>query len=236
MWFLISMGRPEQCGRVIRSMMNCGLSTPGRLVVNGTADEAAYRQIELPNNWNIEVLPQNLGVCGAMAKMFRDYPTEDCYSLVCDDEFVETPGFDVRLMEAAGRWGIAHGNDRQMTDRPEEWLHTFATYGGDLVRAVGWWPLPGLWHCFFDNTWQLIAKEFGLRRYCRDVLTTHINTWDESAPMDATYVAGRQPSHLDEARFQQWKRDEWPIQCGRLRAIIRFNERFGAGNKGPIIP
>ena len=215
------MGRPAQCGRVIRSMMGCGLSTPGRLIVNGTADEAAYRAITLPDAWEIEVLPENIGVCGAMAKMFRDYPTEDHYSLVCDDEFVETPGFDVRLIQAASRWGISHGNDRENTDGPDEWLHTYATYGGELVRAVGWWPLPGLWHCFFDNTWQVIAKEFGLRRYCRDVLTTHINTWHGTAPNDATYTAGRLQSDRDKARFEQWKRDEWPYVRERIRRMLK---------------
>lgn len=221
MWFMISMGRPEQCGRVIRSMMDCGLSTPGRLVVNGTADEAAYRQIELPSNWDIEVLPQNLGVCGAMAKMFRDYPSEDCYSLVCDDEFVETPGFDVRLIEAAGRWGISHGNDRQFTDDAEGWLNTFATYGGDLVRAVGWWPLPGIWHYYFDNVWVLIAKEFGLRRYCRDILTTHPNPAYGTGVMDATYEAARRPVLQDKNRYDNWVQSEWPYVRQRIRGMLR---------------
>ena len=221
MWFLISMGRPDQCGRVVKSMRDCGISTHGKLIVNGTDDEMAYRSIILPPNWSIEVLPKNIGVCGAMAKAFRDHPTEDCYSLICDDEFVETPGFDSRLIQSAGRWGISHGNDRQMTDRPEEWLHTYATYGGDLVRAVGWWPLPGLWHGYFDNAWQTIAKEFGLRRYCRDVLTTHINTWHGTAENDDTYKAGRDPAEKDRQRFEQWLRDEWPGLRKKLASILK---------------
>jgi hypothetical protein len=221
MWFLISMGRSDQCSRVVYQMIECGISTHGRLIVNGTEDEAAYRAIILPDQWEIQVLPQNIGVCGAMAKMFRDYPTEDCYSLVCDDEFVETTGFDKRLIEAAGRWGISHGNDRQMTDQPEEWLHTYATYGGDLVRAVGWWPLPGLWHSGFDNTWQVIAREFGLRRYCKDVLTTHINTWNGTATEDETYRIGRVPAETDMARFHQWKDIEWPSLRNRLKSEFR---------------
>ena len=202
-------------------MIACDVSTHGRLIVNGMVDEEAYRSIVLPDQWEIEVLPQNIGVCGAMAKMFRDYPTEDCYSLICDDEFVETTGFDKILIGSAGRWGISHGNDRQMTDQPCEWLHTYATYGGDLVRAVGWWPLPGLWHSGFDNTWQVIAKEFGLRRYCRDVLTTHVNTWNGTATEDETYRIGRSPAETDMARFHQWKEIEWPSLRNRLKSEFR---------------
>lgn len=201
-------------------MIEHGLSTHGTLIVNGTDDEAAYRAIPLPAKWTIEVLPQNIGVCGAMRKAFRDYPTEDSYTLCCDDEFPRTHGFDANLIEAAGQWGISHGNDEQNTDAG--WIHTFSTWGGSIVREVGWWPLPKVWHCFgVDNTWQIIAKEFGLRRYCRDVLTTHLNTWHGTAPMDATYEAGRIPSSQDEVIFQSWIKNDWPYLRDRLRTALR---------------
>lgn len=224
MWFLVSYNRAEQCGRVVQSLIDCGISTPGRLIVQGRQQEDGYRQIQLPDDWEIDVLPENIGLCGALQKSFREFPSEGCYSVLADDEFVHTPGFDKRIMEAAGRWGIAHGNDGWRTD--QGWYHTLATHGGDLVRAVGWWALPGLWHAYFDNAWQEIGRDFGLRRYCRDVKTTHLNVdVDEkgggTAEWDDTYRKGRAPAAQDQARFQQWRAEEYPILKERLRSILK---------------
>lgn len=224
MWFLISYNRAEQCGRVVKSMIDCGISTPGRLIVNGTDQESAYRSIKLPDKWEIDVLPINIGVCGAMAKCFREYPTEDCYSLICDDEFVKTQGFDVRLIQAAGRWGLSHGCDGWRCTYGM--YHTYATFGGDLLRAVGWWPLPGLWHGYFDFVWQEIGNHFGLRRYCRDVKTIHLNVdrdWagGGGAEWDETYDVARQRRQADSDVFVRWRESEWPKLSRHMKSILR---------------
>jgi len=224
MWFMVSYNRAKQCGDVIQSMIDCGISTPGRLIVQGREQESEYRSINLPLGWEIDVLTQNIGLCGALSKSFREYPTEQCYSVLADDEFVHTKGFDLRIMEAAGRWGIAHGNDGWRTD--QGWYHTLVTHGGDLVRAVGWWALPGLWHNYFDNAWQHIGAEFGLRRYCRDMRTTHLNVdKDEkgggTAEWDDTYRVGRQRAESDRAIFEAWKMNEYPQIRRRLKLLLR---------------
>lgn len=224
MWFLVSYNRPSQCGDVMQSLRDCGLSTPGKLIVQGRDHERAYRSIEIPSNWSIEVLPQNVGLCSALQKSFREYPSEECYSVLADDEFVHSQGFDRTIIDAAGRWGISHGNDGWRTD--QGWYHTLATYGGDLVREVGWWALPRLWHAYFDNAWQDIGAAMGLRRYCTDVRTTHLNVdVDErgggTAPWDETYRRGRASAERDRSIYETWRRDELPRLLDRLRYAMR---------------
>ena len=224
MWFLVSYNRAKQCGDVVKSLIDCGISTPGRLIVQGREQEAAYREIVLPSGWEIDVLPENIGLCGALRKSYREYPTEQCYSVLADDEFVHTPGFDIRIMEAAGSWGIAHGNDGWRTD--QGWYHTLATHGGELVRAVGWWALDGLWHNYFDNAWQDIGRDFGLRRYCTDVKTTHLNVdTDEfgggTAEWDHTYRTGRGRAEQDKQLYEKWKAIEYPLLKAKLKQSLR---------------
>ena len=226
MWILPTMSRPVACQAVIDSMVAANLSTPGLVIVNGDPGNA-YRSIRLPAKWSIITFEDNRGVCGAMNWAFEQFPRADFYALVCDDEFVFTEQFDLKLIEAAGRWNIAHGNDGWQS---ETRIHTYATWGGELIRAVGWWSLPGLWHWYFDDCWELIASEFGLRRFCRDVLTEHRHYTAGRATFDPTYQAGQSRAGQDQAVFEDWKRDEWPALRGRLRQI-RCSKRNAANHK-----
>lgn len=207
MWILPTMGRATQCQEVVNSAMAGGISTPGIVLVNGPEQTELYRSLRLPGDWSIAQLPQNLGICGALNLAFTSFRDEAWYGLVCDDEFVFTPQFDLKLVSAAGSWAIAHGNDGW---RSEKRIHTYVVFGGDLIRLTGWWALPGLWHWYFDDVWEMIAQEFKLRRFCRDVQTQHRHFAAGQAPIDATYQSGESRTEQDKVRFHQWKEDDWP--------------------------
>lgn len=212
------MDRPQRCQQALDSMMASGISTPGRVIVNGPLQADAYSRLRLPDDWSIEFLPENLGICGALNWAFRRWHSEPWYGMPCDDELVFTPGFDRTLISEAGGWNIAHGNDGW---RSEYRLWTYATYGGDLLRTVGYWAPAGLWHWYFDDHWETIAAEFGLKRHCVDVRTEHRHTDNGAAGMDATYQAGRERTEEDRLRFEAWKRSEWLPIRQRLMAAMR---------------
>lgn len=215
MWILPTLGRPKECAEVIASMIARGITTQGILVVNGTEDEDAYRQIPLPSNWTIEVLPENIGACGAMRKAFADYPQEPWYGLICDDEYVFTDQFDKLLIEAAGDWCISHGNDGVPGN-----IHTYVAIGGELVRSVGFWAIDELWHGHHDRIWQKIGYGLGLIRFCSDVQTEH-RTFDYQtvAEKDATYALKWQQIELDDWLYANWIANEWPTIHRRLAAM-----------------
>ena len=196
-------------------MIAAGISTPGFVVVNGPLQIEAYRRMRLPFGWELIELPVNLGICGGLNWCFEKFPNEPWYGMPCDDELVFTEGFDRVLIDAAGAWNISHGNDGWMS---ETRLWTYATYGGDLLRAAGYWALPGLWHWYFDDHWELVAKEFSLKRHCREVVTEHRHVYNETAAPDATFNAGRSRAAADRAAFNAWRSRGWP----KLRERISF--------------
>lgn len=215
MWFLPTMGRAARCQEVMDAALAAGISTPGMILVNGPQEAEWYQALTLPPRWSMDLLPENLGICGALNLAFHQFPNEPWYGLVCDDEFVFTQGFNLKLVAATERIGIAHGNDGW---RSEKRIHTYVVFGGDLLRQTGWWALPGLWHWYFDDVWETIAQEFGLRRFCRDVQTEHRHYATGRAPNDATYQSGESRSEQDKERFRHWKESEWP-QLRRSLAI-----------------
>lgn len=217
MWVLPTYNRPEKCAAVMDQILSVGCTEPGMVIVNGYEGISQYSRIRLPKNWQMIFSPVNLGVCGAMQLHFLNYPNEPYYALFCDDEYVYTPGWDTTLVKAAGRFGIAHGNDGWQS---ENRLHTYAVFGGDLIRTVGWWALPNLWHWYFDDIWELIAKDFQLKRFCRDVKTEHKHYLSGKAPRDKTYEAAELRANEDRQRYQEWLTNHYPRTKERLKAAM----------------
>jgi len=217
MWCLTTMGRPTQCAAVLKAMVDHGMSTPGIVVVNGPERADEYRQIVLPDQWQIEFLPENIGLCASFNRMFSKFPNEPWYGAVCDDEFIFTEGFDQTLVQHAGSWCVAHANDGWQSEKR---IHTFAVHGGELLRFLGWWALPGLWHWYFDDVIETIAGELDLRRFCKDVRSEHRHWCTGAATFDDVYRLGESRSEQDREVFLKWKTEEWPRTKERLSQRI----------------
>lgn len=192
---------------MLRQINEVGCTTPGIVIVQGTETDYSEVKAVLPSDWKITTLPHNHGICGAMQWFFNHHPHEPFYGLVCDDEHVFTPGWDRTLIEAAGKNCISHGNDGWQSERR---IHGYATWGGDLLRAVRWWAIPGLWHWYFDDVWERIAADLNLRRWCPEVKVEHKHYLAGKTEKDATYAAGESMSRNDQRVFYAWLNYEWP--------------------------
>lgn len=213
MWVLPSYKRPEKCQEVLKAIKFVGTSTPGLVIVNGMDDVLAYQKMTLPDGWKIAILPQNIGVCGAMNWAFNRYPNEPFYGLICDDEYVYTTGWDKRLIEAAGSKYVAHGNDQWMSKHR---MHAYVTWGGDLLRHIGWWSLPGLWHWYHDNAWEQLMAGTNAVRFCQDVRCEHKHYLAGKTPKDMTYALGESRAAQDQAIYQQWVMTQYPLMKKKL--------------------
>jgi glycosyltransferase involved in cell wall biosynthesis len=213
MWILPSYNRPDQCREVIEQMKKMGCSTRGVLLVNG-GDSKPYENIELPEGWTGLYLLRNLGVCGAMNKLYELYPDEPWYGLICDDEFPLTENWDTQLVEAAGDWKIAHGNDGWQS---QERIHGIVVLGGKLVRELGWMALPGLWHWFVDNTWELIAGYCGTRVLVKDAFMEHRHWRAGKAAKDEVHELGESRALEDRAIFVRWATGDARIVLNKLK-------------------
>jgi hypothetical protein len=207
MWVLPTYKRPDKCQAVLKAIKYVGNSSPGLIVVNGTEDAVAYQKMDLPPNWSMAILPQNIGVCGAMNWAFNRYPNEPFYGLICDDEYVYSTGWDKTLIDAAGAKNVSHGNDKWQSGKR---MHAYVTWGGDLIRHLGWWALPGLWHWYHDNVWELLMQGTNAVKFCDTVHCEHKHYLAGKTVKDATYTSGESRAMQDQAIFQQWVMTELP--------------------------
>lgn len=111
------------------------------------------------------------------------YPNASQYGWLADDTFPRTRGWDEKLEEAAGHGYLAYANDlwlsrdpgaRDALERGAD-LSSGLCWGGDLVRAVGWWALPGTRQAGIDTAWTAIVGKLRRHRYLDDVVVEHHN-------------------------------------------------------------
>lgn len=197
MWFLPSYNRPEQCAEVLDTCVKTGMTTPGVLLVQGQDDR--YEKIELPKGWTRVYRLTNVGLSQGLQYLFSTWRDEPWFGLITDDHFPETQGWDLPLIEAAGKTCIAHCNDGWQSD---ERIFGLTVFGGDLLRALRYWTVPGTWHCFNDDFWEAIAKDFPVRRYLKDIKVQSPHCMKGDAPVDMTYKAAYARFEEDRAAYE----------------------------------
>ncbi len=220
MWVIKSYNRPGQCARLVEQLVKTGMTTPGILFVNGGDNDVKrqYGEIPLPDGWARVFHDPNIGCNAPLNEMFRRSPNEPWYGCIDDDEWVETHGWDTRLIEAAGAWNIARADDGWQSDKR---LHGFVTLGGDLVRAAGWWVLPGLWHYHGEEVWEVLSRELGLSVFCWDIQAEHRHWRNNKAQNDSTYQTQGARRYDDMLTFKRWMRHDMPELVKRIRELRR---------------
>lgn len=217
MWIVPTYNRPERFRNFMESAIDAGCESKGIVVVNGGERVEDYRNCIIPTQWEYEELPQNIGMCAALNYVFRKYPNEPFYGLLTDDERIATKGWDVRMIDAAGSKYVAHANDGMQS---ETRIHSCMTLGGDLVRAIGNIAIPGLFHWYFDDMWELIAADFNLRKYVREVSCEHLHYLYGKAQKDPTYALAEARASSDKAIFEYWKNHQYPIIKKRIEMLL----------------
>ena len=214
--------RPDCCAEVLESLRATGCSTPGVVVVNGRETEAEYRKLTLPALWSMVVLPENLGFAGALNATFDAHPDAPFYGFIADDEIALTPGWDRRLVGAAGSWRVANGNDGWQSRAR---VHGHVCIGGELARAVGCLAIRQCWHWYaFDDMWEAVDEAVGVRTFCEAVRVEHRHFLNGGA-FDMTYVAGGLHKLEDQRAFTAWRAVALPDIVERI-ARARPSERL----------
>lgn len=120
-----------------------------------------------------------------------------------DDHRMRTPGWDARLAEAAGEWGIAYGNDLL---RGAE-LPTSVVMSADLIRVLGKMAPSELWHMYCDDYWLALGRQLGRITYLDDVIVEHLHPAAGKAQLDDSYRETNSP--------EVFSRDAtaWAVYC-----------------------
>jgi hypothetical protein len=158
---------------------------------------SSYLSLKMLPGWTVEVGPHS-GLSEIYNQAFKRHSDEEWYGVICDDVIPKTDYFDIRLIEVAGKDGLAvpsGGHDPQGAPH--------FVLGGDLVRSVGWLSLPGLSRLYIDATWLDIANQRGVLRRVSGVVLEHHHFSNGKALMDKTY---RKPNReADREIYETWK-------------------------------
>jgi hypothetical protein len=133
-----------------------------------------------------------------------DYAASGEHSIVGfigDDHRFRSLGWDVAIGRALENGGMAYGNDLARQDIP-----TAVFISSDIVRALGWFCLPGAKHLYLDNTWAQVGREAGCLMYLPDVIIEHAHPFFGRGQMDEHYARVNHPSMYahDEKVYREW--------------------------------
>lgn len=180
-WLLSTRGRPKECQATLDACERAGMTSPGVVYVDETVD--MYRNIRLPKNWTIHYEPEWGSLQASMSWCFNEYPDATQYGWLADDVRPRTRGWDKILESEAGDWCLSYARDLWLSEA--EWtrleledganISSGLCWGGNLVRAVGWWALPGVRQAFIDVAWCRIVQPLNLSRYTPCVVVEHLN-------------------------------------------------------------
>lgn len=190
-WLLSTRGRPKECQQTLDACEATGMTSPGVVYVDETVDE--YQDLRLPDNWTIHYEPEWGSLQASLSWCLERYPDATHYGWLADDVRPRTTGWDAALEAIAGDWCLSYARDMWLSENPHTLseleqgnnLSSGLCWGGELVRTVGWWALPGVRQAFIDVAWCRIIETFGLQRYTHDVVVEHLNYRTGKREMDA---------------------------------------------------
>lgn len=217
MWILPSLGRPEKLKELSEQIPNAEL-----LIYLHEDDEKLedYRSIPFSPSWKIHIGPRR-NLCDTLNWCLESYPNEVSYGLMADDVIPSPSDWQVQLEVAAGLDYVAYPDD--LLHGPD--LCTHHCIGGNLMRAVGYWAVPGLKHSFLDTAWYQLAGATGRLRYLPYIQFDHQHPYAGKGEMDATYEIGAGYYEEDMQVFQEWQYDGFEEAADRI-AMAREDSRL----------
>lgn len=242
-WQLASRGRPKLAQAAIEACEAHGMTSCAELVVDGNPDGYDFT---LPSNWVKIELKAEKNIVWAKNDLLRRAPAAKCYGWLADDTYPETDGWCQIVEQAAGKMNLAYCYDswimRPEDQQPIEWETRFnessrqavvngenltsgLCWGGELVRAVGWWGLPGNKQACSDVAWCDLIRGKNLHRYLPHVTVRHDNYRTNNRPVDDTDSWVRDGQNYIQQDIDRWTawRESGAMDADRAKidAVLR---------------
>lgn len=203
MWILPSRGRSHNLKRFFAACEATEATTGGIVIVNSDDEDLeGYKTIEMPLRWALYYFKGPHDLWPKMNHYVQMNLHKDWYGYIQDDCFPKTKGWDQALIKAAGKDGVAFGDDGILSGK---W-GTSWVIGGDLqremVNEIGGIMLPGLRALYADNFYSEYARRRGKLHYLPEVKMLHMHFSNGMAPYDKTYV--KTGTENDKEIYEKW--------------------------------
>ena len=220
------------CQAVIDACTETNMTTSAYLFIDARIDE--YHGLEAPDNWKIIRLDIDHYPWDCHRLVYQWEPNAEWYGILSDDIMPITPNWDRILTHMAKPFYLVDCHDGWLADDPLTALYSLCgnafVWGGELVRKVGWWGVPGI-HSGVgqDDAWvHLICKKLAdlqLRRLVKTVLVEHHqykNKKREFDIVDSHTRDGVDYYARDFAIFENWKKNDEEVNriADRVRKMV----------------
>jgi hypothetical protein len=219
LWCLMTAGRPTWRD-VIDSCQAAGMTQRGLVMFDGHDPGP----VELPDNWSMVAYPTRRGIGPMMVDVYNENPEADFYGWLADDTYPRSERWDVKLAQSAGPWKLSYADDGGYIDRNElergANLSSGLCWGGDLVRTVGWWAIPGLEAAWVDWAWVQLIEPLGLGAYTPQVLVEHRHFNVGGRAVDEHDQRSRGTVEPTRHIYDHWYRWERPATIRRIARAL----------------
>ena len=208
-FYLPSRNRPKSLARFFKAWNEMGATCPGAIVLNvddWNANIAAYESLELPRGWEFAFAEAD-SLCDALRFCWPSMKEQAWVAMVDDDYIPETPGFDLRMVEALNGHNFISTNDcwQAKPDIRAGRMCGAWAFSGDLLRAVGYFIPEGLRKSYGDDVWETIGRATGTWTVRMDIIARHLHHMNGKADVDETSAqVGKHWIH-DTQVFRRWK-------------------------------
>lgn len=213
MWILATRTRIDNCQRFIGGWIESKASTPVYVRLDDCDPQLEQlKNLPWPSTFTVHVGPRE-GLCAAMEEMFHAHPNEPWYGILADDLVPKTSEWDRLLVERAGCGYISYPNDLGRKTK----LPTHPCVGGDLVRAQGWFGLPGVRHYCVDSVYRYIGDQLGIKHRLDDVVVEHVHYSEKKSQRDGLYRETSRYKDSDDQAYSVWLQTQGPDLIQQLR-------------------
>lgn len=232
MWLLPTRGRAELCQEALDTCAAASMTSKLLVMIDSRIDE--YPDLKNPMPKTCEIIRQPFDMADCMRFIFDVFPDEKNYGWLADDLQPETKGFDKILEQAAGDWCVADCNDGgfigTINHNKEHSLCGAFCWGGELIRTVGWWALPGVQQAGIDDAWTEIVTYAlpKLRKYQADCIVNHFHFKTGKRPFDNTDLWERDGIQYIENDFQKF--NNWKARGGAKKAAEKIRIKLKENN------
>lgn len=207
-----SRSRPDNAVRAFNQLRKVSAISDFVLTIN--EDQAdLYPEID---GVTTEVVANGLGANGKANAIIHKY--WDKYQTITgidDDCLVQTQGWDEILQAPIQRigHGISYGNDGIQGEK----LPTKVMISSNIVKALGFFAPPPLFHSFADNFWKRLGRYLNSLHYFDDVNMEHLHWLNGKADKDETYESSQERYERDKIAYQKYILKDFEKDLKRVR-------------------
>lgn len=169
----------------------------------------------------LAVVPNGLGANGKANHILEGY--WDDYKTITgidDDCMVTTQGWDAILAEPikARGYGLSYGDDLIQGEN----LPTKVMISTNILKTLGFWAPPSLFHLYCDNFWKSLGQALDALDYFPGVKMEHWHHLNGKAPIDDLYRStyAHEAISRDTAAWRAYMTNDFNADVEKIKASL----------------